>query len=78
MVLQNGLPVTLSELDAASAATRAALAEPVAQAAGTTFIWALALTAVTLLPALLLPSSVRRPEVPTRPFGEPERRRIRA
>ena len=57
VILQSQLPLSLSELDDAPPA----LAQPVADAAATTFLWALALTALTLLPALALKSTVRPP-----------------
>jgi EmrB/QacA subfamily drug resistance transporter len=55
VVLQSQLPVSLSDLDDAPAA----LAAPVEAASAHTFVWALALTALALLPALALRSSVR-------------------
>jgi EmrB/QacA subfamily drug resistance transporter len=66
VILQHGLTTrvpgfhgTLSTVEDASPAVRAELAEPLTAAAGHTFTWALVLTAVTLVPALLLPR--RRP-----------------
>jgi EmrB/QacA subfamily drug resistance transporter len=66
VILQHGLTTrvpgfegTLSTVEDASPAVRAELAEPLTAAAGHTFTWALVLTAVTLIPALLLPR--RRP-----------------
>ena len=52
VILQSQLPLSLSELDTAPAATAA-------DAAAHTFVWALVLTALALLPALALKSSVR-------------------
>ncbi len=52
VILQSQLPLSLSELDTAPAALAA-------DAAAHTFIWALVLTALALLPALALKSSVR-------------------
>ena len=57
VILQSQLPLSLSELDDAPPV----LTQPVADASATTFIWALALTALTLVPALALKSSVRPP-----------------
>ncbi len=53
VILQIQLPLSLSELD-----TRRRRSRP-ADAAAHTFVWALALTALALLPALALKSSVR-------------------
>jgi hypothetical protein len=50
-----GFHGTLSTVEDASPALRAELAGPLTAAAGHTFAWALVLTAVTLIPALLLP-----------------------
>jgi EmrB/QacA subfamily drug resistance transporter len=62
VILQHGLTTrvpgfegTLSTVEDASPALRAELAGPLTAAAGHTFTWALALTAATLVPALLLP-----------------------
>jgi hypothetical protein len=62
VILQHGLTTrvpgfggTLSTVEDASPAVRAELAGPLTAAAGHTFTWALVLTAVTLIPALLLP-----------------------
>ena len=70
VILQHGLTTrvpgfhgTLSTVEDASPAVRAQLAEPLTAAAGHTFTWALVLTALTLIPALLLP---RRRPVATR------------
>ena len=71
VILQSQLPLSLSELDTAPAASAA-------DAAAHTFVWALALTVASLVPALLLPSSVRPPETPTPSFGEREHARTRA
>jgi EmrB/QacA subfamily drug resistance transporter len=66
VILQHGLTTrvpgfhgTLSTVEDASPAVRAELSGPLAAAAGHTFTWALVLTALTLVPALLLPR--RRP-----------------
>jgi EmrB/QacA subfamily drug resistance transporter len=66
VILQHGLTTrvpgfggTLSTVEDASPAVRAELAGPLTAAAGHTFTWALVLTGVTLIPALLLPR--RRP-----------------
>jgi EmrB/QacA subfamily drug resistance transporter len=49
-----GFQGTLDAVNGLSPAARAELAGPLTQAAGATFIWALGLTAVTLIPALAL------------------------
>jgi EmrB/QacA subfamily drug resistance transporter len=58
-ILQQSLPVSLSTLDDLSPAARAALTEPLTAATGDAFLWALGLTALTVVPALLLPRSRR-------------------
>ncbi len=61
VVLQHGLTArvpgagSLSAVADLSAGARASLAGPLSSAAGATFAWALGLTALTLLPAALLP-----------------------
>ncbi len=66
VILQHGLTTrvpgfegTLSTVEDASPAVRAALSEPLTEAAGQTFVWALVLTALTLIPALMLPRRAR-------------------
>jgi EmrB/QacA subfamily drug resistance transporter len=66
VILQSQLPLSLSELDTAPA-------NLAAHATAHTFLWALALTVAALLPALLLPSSVRPADTSNPTFGEPAR-----
>ncbi len=67
VLLERGLSsrvpdASLSTLDALPAAARAALSEPLTAAAGWTFAFALGLTALTVIPAALLPR--RAPRAP--------------
>jgi EmrB/QacA subfamily drug resistance transporter len=69
VILQHGLDTrvpgfhgTLSTVEDASPAVRASLAAPLTAAAGSTFTWALILTALTLFPALLLPRRREQPD----------------